>query len=261
MVIISVGYSNNEVIIIDMLKALSDIEFRNREHMISHLPYDREMAFYQSIKIGDIKETKRLFKPLCSEDFGVLSENRLRNFKYHLIISVAFITRYCIEGGLEMETAYNLIDIYIMRIDKCQTENEINKIHRELVDSYAERMNTLLKKTLFSKSIMICIDYIYDNLHTKIKLENLSKACGLSTTYLSKLFHKEAGITVTQYITEKKIDAAKNLLGFSDYTCSDIANFLCFSSESHFINVFRRYTGYTPTIYKNHHFRTKPQLL
>ena len=160
-----------------------------------------------------------------------------------------------------METAYNLSDIYIMRIDKCQTENEINKIHRELVDSYAERMNTLLKKTLFSKSIMICIDYIYDNLHTKIKLENLSDTCGLSTTYLSKLFHKEVGITVTQYITEKKIDAAKNLLCFSDYTCSDIANFLCFSSESHFINVFKRYTGYTPKIYKNHHFRTKPQLV
>ena len=102
----------------DMNKLLSDMEFRNREYMITHLSYDREMEFYQSVKMGNIEETMRLFKPLNSEGLGKLSDDPLRNLKYHLIITIAFITRYCIEGGLPMEEAYNLSDIYIQRVDK-----------------------------------------------------------------------------------------------------------------------------------------------
>ena len=98
---------------------LTRTEFYNRENTQNHLPYDREIAFYQSIKNGDMEEMKRLFEPLGGAGYGKLSGNNLRNHKYHLIITVAFITRYCIEGVLEMEIAYNLSDLYIRKIDTC----------------------------------------------------------------------------------------------------------------------------------------------
>jgi len=103
----------------DIEKKLSHVEFLNREYNVSHLSYDREMEFFQNIRLGNIDVVRRLFKPLDSEQMGKLSEDALRNLKYHLIITVALITRYCIEGGMEMETAYNLSDIYIQSIDKC----------------------------------------------------------------------------------------------------------------------------------------------
>ena len=93
-------------------KKLSHVEFLNREYNISHLSYEREMAFFNCTKEGNPEEAARLFKPFNSEDMGRLSDDSLRNLKYHLIITVAFITRYCIEGGMEMEAAYNLSDIY-----------------------------------------------------------------------------------------------------------------------------------------------------
>lgn len=240
----------------DMSKALADIEFRNRENMISHLPYDREMAFYKSIQSGNIEKTHELFKPLSSEGLGTLSEDALQNLKYHLVITVAFITRYCIEGGMEMETAYNLSDIYIRRIDKCKSNGDVNAIHIELVDDYLTRMNTLLKKATFSRPVMVCIDYIYDHLHAKITLDELADACALSRSHLSRLFAKEVGVTISRYINEKKAAAARGLLEYSEYTVSDIANFLCFSSESHFIAVFRQHTGFTPGEYRKRYFRT-----
>lgn len=244
----------------DIKKKLSNMEFLNCEYNISHMPYEREMAFFQSIKTGDVNETQRLFKPLNSKELGKLSDNKLRNLKYHLIITVAFITRYCIEGGMEMETAYNLSDIYVYAIDRCSTEEQINLLHRELVDDYSQRMQLLHKANLYPKPIIVCLDYIYDNLHTKITLKKLSEITKLSTSHLSKLFHKEVGITVSEYIINRKIETAENMLRFSDYSCIEIANYLCFSSESHFIQVFKKHTGYTPKVYKQKFFRNRSDL-
>ena len=238
-------------------KKLSHIEFINREYNISHLSYEREMAFFQSIKEGNPEEAKRLFKPFNCDDMGKLSEDGLRNLKYHLIITVAFITRYSIEGGMEMEAAYNLSDIYIRSIDKCRTEEEINLLHREVVDDYAQRMNIIRKQNRYPKAITMCLDYIYDNLHRKITLEMLAEKVSLSPAYLSKLFHKETGMTVSGYIIKKRIEAAENMLKFSEYSCLEISEYLCFSSESHFIQVFKKHTGYTPKNYRERFFRTK----
>lgn len=238
-------------------KKLSHTEFLNREYNISHLSYEREMAFFESIKSGDITEARKLYKPLDSENLGMLSDDKLRNLKYHLIITVAFITRYCIEGGMEMEAAYNLSDIYVRSIDRCSTEEQIHILHREVVEDYTQRMQLLHKKKLYPKSVLLCLDYIYDNLHTKITLEMLADIAGLHPSYLSKLFHKEVGVPVSVYIMKKRIEAAENMLKFSDYSGSDISNYLCFSSESHFIQAFKKHTGYTPKVYREKFFRKR----
>lgn len=241
----------------DVNKKLSHVEFLNREYNVSHLSYEREMAFFDCIKNGKVEEAKRLFKPLNSDELGRLSTDNLRNIKYHLIITVAFITRYCIEGGMEMETAYNLSDIYIQNIDNCTNQEEINHLHKKLIEDYAKRMQVIQKTNQYPKTIMICLDYIYDNLHTKISLEQLADRVGLAPTYLSKLFHKEVGMTITAYILKKRIEASENMLKYSEYSCTEISNYLCFSSESHFIQVFKKITGFTPKQYREQFFRTR----
>lgn len=241
----------------DIDKKLSHLEFLNREYNISHLPYEHEMAFFHSIKCGNIDDAKHWFKPLDSKELGKLSDDKLRNLKYHLIITIALLTRYCIEGGMEMESAYNLSDIYIRSLDKCTVEDEIHLLHRELVDDYAQRMQIIHKATLYPKPIIICLDYIYDNLHTKITLEKLSDITNLSPSYLSKLFHKETGVTVSEYITRKRIQAAENMLKYSEYSSTEISNYLCFSSESHFIQVFKKHTNHTPKRYREKFFRKR----
>jgi len=241
----------------DINKNLSHVEFLNREYNVSHLSYERELAFFDSIKQGNLEEVMRLYKPLNSDEMGILSEDSLRNMKYHLIITVAFITRYCIEGGMEMETAYNMSDIYIRNIDKCTSVEQVQKLHKEVLEGYTKRMQSIRKSNHYSKAILLCLDYIYDNLHTKISLGQLANKVGLSETYLSKLFHKEVGSTICGYIIKKRIEAAENMLKFSDYSSTEISNYLCFSSESHFIQVFKKITGYTPKHYREQFFRTR----
>ena len=51
----------------DINKELSHAAFLNREYSVSHLAYEREMAFFQNIKAGNYSEVRRLFKPLDSD--------------------------------------------------------------------------------------------------------------------------------------------------------------------------------------------------
>lgn len=237
----------------DMKRALAHVEFQNRELMLRHLPYDREMAFYRSIQAGDRDEALRRFTPLGQEGFGQLSEHPLRNLQYHLIITVAFITRYCIEGGLDAETAYNLSDLYIRRIDRCRTAQEIHALHRELVVAYADRMHGLMARPVFSRPVMSCVTYIHAHLHARITIDELCGVSGLSRTYLSRLFKSETGMTIMQYVMQMKLEAACKTLELSREPISSIANYLAFSSESHFISAFRKAWGMTPRAYRRQH--------
>ena len=65
------------------------------------------------------------------------------------------------------------------------------------------------------------------------------------------------GVTIKQYILHKKVEAAENLLKFSDYPCSSISQYLGFGTESHFISVFKTFTKTTPKEYRDRFFRTR----
>lgn len=238
-------------------KKLSHVEFINREYNISHLDYNKENAFFAAIREGDTAEVRRLFQPLATDGMGTLSPDPVRNLKYHLIITVAFITRACVEGGMEMETAYNLSDIYIREIDKCITEKEISLLHREAVNDFAQRMELLHRTNRYPKAVTAALDYIYDNLHTRLTLSRLAEAAGLSETYFSRLFKREVGMTVPEYITAKRIEAASNMLRFTDYSVLDISEYLCFGTESYFIKLFKQHTGLTPRAYREKYYRVK----
>lgn len=237
-------------------KELTHKAFMNREYAFKHSPYEKEFEFYDYVKKGDAERVKRLMTPLGADGTGTLSEDPLRNLKYHFIITIAFMTRFCVEGGLEMETAYNLSDLYIMKADKCTSSEKLRSLHMEAVMDFTGHMKRVSKGTVYSKPIITAMDYIYDNLHSKISEEDIAETCGLSTSYLSRLFHKEVGVTLNAYIAVKRVETAQNMLKYSDYSPLDIGNYLAFNSNSHFISVFKKYTGMTPGEFRKKYYRS-----
>lgn len=231
-------------------------EFVQRENLFLHAPYYPELEFYAVIRSGDIERTRELCRiPLTQkEGLGVLSMNELRHFQYHFAITAALIARYCIEGGMELSAAYSLSDFYIQRADRCRTPKEISDLHTTMCMDYAEQMNQITKVATISPQIVLCQDYIYNHLHEKITVAQLAKYVSLSADYVSRLFKKELGIGVSRYILSKKIETAKNMLLYSQYTISEISTTLAFSTQSYFTEQFRKQTGTTPA-----DFRVKKQ--
>ena len=224
-----------------------------RENSSYHAPYVPEFDFYYAVKNGDVVKVSQL----CSVDFakkdglGKLCEDSLQNLKYHFAITAAMLARYCIESGMEHETAYSLSDLYIQSCDRCTNENELSGLHRNMSMDYTKRMAELRKNKVYSKQIVLCINYIYSHLHKKISVEELSKHTGLSPSYLSRLFRKETGESITEYIIKRKINAAKNMLKYSGYSLSEISATLAFSCQSYFTKIFKELEGVTPKKYRD----------
>ena len=227
-------------------------EYLHREYNIVHAPLEPEMDFYDSIRTGNIKKTKKL----CEESFiekkglGKLSENKLQNMKYHFVISTAMIARNCISAGLQMSEAYNMSDYYIQLADQARTLMQISDLHDDMCMAYTKRMKQLQKETICSRPIIESMDYIYEHLNTRITIDDLCEVTGLSRAYLSRLFKKETGETICRYILLKKIETAKSMLEYSDYPISEISASLAFPSQSYFSKVFKDECQMTPAQWK-----------
>lgn len=232
-------------------------EFLGKEETILRAAYNPELEFYSVIRSGNVQKTTQL----CADTFsrkkglGTLSSNSLQNIKYHFAITVALIARQCIEGGLDLSTAYGLSDYYIQKADKSNHISEIDALHQKMAVDYASRMHKLRKHKIRSIHIVRCIDYIHENLNTRITVADLAAHTGINPSYLSRLFKQETGTCVTDYIRALKIDAAKNMLIYSDFSISEIASFLAFPDQSYFTEVFHKMVGTSPKQFKGEHLR------
>ncbi|MDE7427928.1 MAG: AraC family transcriptional regulator [Lachnospiraceae bacterium] len=234
-------------------------ELQKSEEDISHRPLEEEYSFYQAVSDGDIDFVQNN----CRENtftnpdgMGILSTNALTNIKYHFVVTVAMVTRRCVEAGMELEQAFRLSDFYILKMDACTSIQAISKLHEQMVLDYTRKMLLVKKANIFSKPIVLCMDYIYSHINQRITVEELAEHAGLSPNYLSRLFKKELNISISDYICEMKIEKASHLLKYSDSSLVDIANYLAFSSQSHFIQTFKKLTGVTPKKYRDHYYRT-----
>ncbi|MDE6023877.1 MAG: AraC family transcriptional regulator [Lachnospiraceae bacterium] len=230
-------------------------EYIRREENILRAPYNPELEFYSVIKSGNVEKTKELCQNSFSskKGLGELSHSPLQNLKYHFAITLAMLARYCIEGGLDISTSFGVSDFYIKKADMASSPTEIDELHYTACMDYAVRMKNLRKKKITSKPVAKCIDYIADHLHLKITLTALATHVGLNPSYLSRLFKNETGMTVSEYIQITKLDTAKNMLIYSDYSPAEIASILAFSDQSYFTEVFHKYTGLTPKKYQSLH--------
>lgn len=224
---------------------------------IEHRPPTEEFMFYRAVMSGDVdavRENCEQGRFVESEGVGVLSRNPVTNLKYHFVITTAMITRLCKQSGMELEQAFRLSDFYIQKLDDIHTVEGVKSLHDEMVMDYTEKMRKHFRNDTNSKHINACKEYIYSHIKERITIEDLADEFGVSASYLSRLFKKETGISVSVYIRQQKIEIAKNLLQFSDYSIIDIANRLSFSSQSHFIQQFRESVGMTPKKYRDLHY-------
>jgi AraC family transcriptional regulator len=233
--------------------------FEQRESQKVHTAYEWEQELFSCIRDGDISHLNRMIDYFNIQPVmvGKLSTNNLRQMQYLAVAFVTLATRSAIQGGMLEMDAYNQSDAYIQEIDQLTTVDKVVDFIYKLLRSLTEKMYIIKMNRGQSKPIKDCLGYIYQNLHNKITLQDLSNVACLSPQYLSSLFKKELGITLSTYILNEKINAAKNMLSQDGLSAKDVSNYLNFSSQSHFINCFKRVSGMTPYEFQRFHVETQ----
>ncbi len=233
-------------------------EYNESEEYLVHRPLNEEYTFYHAVREGDLDYVRRNCEEHSFEDpegMGVLSRNPLTNIKYHFCITAALLSRHCIEGGMELELAYRLSDTYIAKLDFCNDIESVVMWHDKMVIDFTTKMHLQKMNSAVSESVQSALDYIYKHITEPVSLAQIADSVALSPCYLSRLFAKETGVSLKDYILEMKVEKAQNLLKYSEVSSAEIAQFLSFSSQSHFISTFRRITGTTPKKYKDQYAR------
>jgi YesN/AraC family two-component response regulator len=81
-------------------------------------------------------------------------------------------------------------------------------------------------------------------------LDQVGEYANMSSYYLSKIFKKETGVNFVTYLTERKIEIAKDMLANTDVPIINIALDLSYHEPNYFSKVFKKSTGMTPTEYR-----------
>ncbi|MEL6801573.1 MAG: AraC family transcriptional regulator [Pseudomonadota bacterium] len=103
---------------------------------------------------------------------------------------------------------------------------------------------------LSDRALSILYDVIEDDLDGDLSLASLAHILDLSTTRLSQGFRISTGKTVHQYVQERRVELARDLVESTDRSLAAIAFEVGFSSQSHMTAVFRDHLGVTPGKYR-----------
>ena len=237
-------------------EALERLTFQHREEDYRHHTYDEDMSQYELVRRGDMKALavgKRMFEGPTT---GSLSDDPLKNYQYLFVASITLACRFCIEGGLATEEAFNLSDLYIRQVDRCRSVEEVFALHDTMFKDYTTRMQNLARKNVYSRQVHRCMDYIDKHLQQPLTVKKLAEELELSESYVSILFKKETGLAVSEYIRRRRVDTAKSLLQYTEFDCVEIAEYLCFSSDSHFSRIFREYVGQSPREFRKQNYQS-----
>lgn len=214
--------------------------------------YQNEKMLIFYIKNGQSDTLRELLSALPKLKAGTMANDTLRQLKNMGICCATVASRTSIQGGLNVQTAFYLSDLYIQKIEMLCDSISINQLINQMIIDFAERTKQAKYNCNSSSKLFLrCANYVSRNLFTNIKVEDMATEFGMSRSHLCNQFHKQTDITLTQYILHEKIIESQRLLLFTNKSISEIALHLAFSSQSHFQTVFKKYTGITPNRFRD----------
>ena len=233
----------------DQTKSLLKEEEENDDAAYRH-GYREEQLLMQAIREGRAADAVRLAESM-DRDSGQLSRDYVQHRKNLAIIGVALCARAAIEGGVTPESAYRISGYYIQKCDEARDPAHMLHHRNRAIEELAGRVAEKLNKPRGSGYVERCRDYVRKHYREKIYLEDVAEALGLSPTYLSRLFKKETGGCLQDFINEERVFRAANLLLYSDLSLTEIAEYVHFPNQSYFGKIFKQFKGMTPKAFRD----------
>lgn len=215
--------------------------------------YQLEKLTYDSIKMGEKANFEKLFSYANIIRYrNVYPANILRSRKDLALFFIGLSGHAAIDAGLDISTVYSKQAHYTTLIENANSDAKISQIEMQLFEDFSNATHRLLKTNDVSCSFVNKIEvYISANLYNQISIEELASNLNLSKYYLTKRFYKETGTKLTDYINCQKMEVAKDLLKYTNYSISEIADQLAYSNLSYFCHLFKQITSVTCSEFRN----------
>lgn len=170
---------------------------------------------------------------------------------YRNILTDMYGIRNCViaAGDSKQANPPDVANLYQF-IDKCVNIDELNKLLCEAAVSVTEKCNAYNSHRI-SLKIQKAMEYVREHYGEQLTLGEVADELGVSSYYLSRIFKKESGLNFVDYLTEIRMKKAKELLRQVEYKTYEVADLVGINDAFYFSKLFKKYTGMTPTEYKN----------
>ncbi|MBR4862231.1 MAG: helix-turn-helix domain-containing protein [Firmicutes bacterium] len=215
--------------------------------------YENEKILMKAVSEGKL----HLLTSVASSVFNNGTEPRhpdsLRNRKNYLIILKTLLRKAAEYGGVHPLHIHRLSSAYAQHIEQARTIRESLQVQEDMIRDYCLLVkNHSLKQ--YSYYVGKAITLIHYDVTADLSLSTIAEQINVNSSYLSKLFRKECGCTLTEYVHRKRMERSLILLRDERKRIQDIAEECGFQDTTYFIRVFKKQYGTTPSVYREENF-------
>lgn len=211
--------------------------------------YAFENELMRAVSQGHDHKISGFFSEVDSMSFERRIADPLRDLKNYCIIMNTLLRKAAESGGVHPLYLDEISSFFAVRIEQFTSTSSVQELMTEMYRSYCRLVRKHSMKN-YSTPVRRAIATIHADLAGKLSLHILAEKQNLSPGYLSTVFKKETGKTVTEYILSERMQLAMHLLGTTRLQIQTVALHCGIIDVQYFSKLFKKYVGKTPKEYR-----------
>lgn len=208
------------------------------------LPAESDHIFSELLSSKDTEKTSAFLEQLYNYFYKnhTLLPNQVKDLYYKYFVMLENTRKQQLLPDSKEQ------DAIVSALEKNFTYQEL---HEELVQKTQQYFTDLKNSIPENSTIFLIKDYISKNyMNETLSVKDISAHVFLSASYVCTFFKNETGQTLNQYLTEYRMEKAKQLLSDPRYKITDISSRVGYSDGNYFGKSFKKYTGVSPSEFR-----------
>ena len=211
--------------------------------------YAFENEILEAVTMGSETKLNKLFTAFNEAFFEKRVADPVRNAKNYSIIMNTLLRKAAERGGVHPIYIDKLSSEFANKIELFASIEQGNELMTEMFKSYCRLVRK--QSSSYSPLVKAAVIAIDSDPSAELSLSTLANHLNVSSVYLSTIFHRETGKTVTEYINDRRISYAKHLLKTTALQIQTISLHCGIMDVHYFSKLFKKKVGKTPSQFRN----------
>ena len=231
-----------------------ELLFRMRA-LESRYAYENELM--ELISLGLSRRAELMLRGFSQQTVEQRTADPIRNLKNYAIICNTLMRKAAERGGVHPVYLDRTSSTFAKRVETITDYPDGTTLMLDMVHAYC-RLVRKHSSNQYSPFIQKTVAYIDTNLAGDLSLHTLAALQNLNASYLSALFHKETGKTLTDYVNTRRMESASKLLRTTKLQVQTVAQHCGINDSNYFSKTFKKYYGVTPLQFRENNRPSLP---
>lgn len=212
--------------------------------------YNYENELMRAVSKGQLHKAHSLLGSFSTFLFEQRLPDPVRNAKNYCIIMNTLLRKAAEQGGVHPIYLDTVSSAHAKQIEQLSSLEDVTSLMTEMFRAYCRLVRKHATQD-YSPPVQQAMIFIESNLSGDLNLRMLAQKLNISSSYLSTIFKKETGQTLTDFIAQRRVDKAMDLLRTTRLQVQTVAQHCGIVDVHYFSKIFKKVTGMTPKAYRD----------